>query len=246
MKAILYKQLGKHLLFSVGVYTALFLVLYTIEWLVPSLSTKLLQWHDPAFIVGIPASVVGTAYVLTIRNPMNYTGFIAGIIMAILLAWQFALMQQWSLTCLQLFIFIPFMIMSIVRWRKPVVSDDTTEDALETTLLETKYQLLNIFLLVLITALDAGFITHFKQTIASPDLLSNIMSGIMIGSSILANFWMIYKKLDAWIWWIVYNLAGIVFYILVANIFSLILFLVFLVVNTRAAITWYKLYKLQQ
>ena len=41
-------------------------------------------------------------------------------------------------------------------------------------------------------------------------------------------------------------LAGIVFYILVANIFSLILFLVFLVVNTRAAITWYKLYKLQQ
>ena len=166
--------------------------------------------------------------------------------MAILLAWQFALMQQWSLTCLQLFIFIPFMIMSIVRWRKPVVSDDTTEDALETTLLETKYQLLNIFLLILLTALDAGFITHFKEAIASPDLLSNIMSGIMIGSSILANFWMIYKKLDAWIWWIVYNLAGIVFYILVANIFSLILFLVFLVVNTRAAITWYKLYKLQQ
>ena len=71
MKKTLWQELGKHILLSMGIFSALFLILYIVEWAVPSLSGVLLQWHDPAFVVGIPASVIGVAYVLTIRNPKN-------------------------------------------------------------------------------------------------------------------------------------------------------------------------------
>ncbi|MBR5827726.1 MAG: nicotinamide mononucleotide transporter [Paludibacteraceae bacterium] len=246
MKKLLYKQLGKYSLVSLGIYLALFLILYSIELLIPSLAGELLQWQNPAFIVGIPASITGTAYVLTIRNPQNYTGFIAGIIMAILLAWQLALLQQWSLTILQLLVFIPFLTMSLIKWRRPIISKESNEDTSRLTILNTKYQLLNILVLIILTALDAKLITNFNESIIAYDLPLRLASGVMIGSSILANFWMIYKKLDSWIWWIVYNIAGIIFYSLIANIFSLILFLVFLIVNTQAGITWWKLYKQQQ
>ena len=68
----------------------------------------------------------------------------------------------------------------------------------------------------------------------------------MIASSTLANFILIYQKIDAWLWWAVYALAGIVLYILIGNIFSMVLFLVFLLVNGSAGIAWIKLRKLSQ
>ena len=71
MKKTLWQELGKRTLLSLGIFSALFLILYIVEWAVPSLGGVLLQWHDPAFVVGIPASVIGVGYVLTIRNPQN-------------------------------------------------------------------------------------------------------------------------------------------------------------------------------
>ena len=122
MKQILWKEFGKQLLMSIGIFFALFLVLYMVEWLIPSLHGTLLQWHDPAFIVGIPASIIGVAYVLTIRNPQNYTGFYGGIAMALLLATQFYLQGNLDLVFLQLAVFIPFMVVSLLCWRNQVFS----------------------------------------------------------------------------------------------------------------------------
>ena len=59
------------LLTSCAIFGVFFLMLFAAESLIDSLRGVLLQWQDPAFIVGIPASVVGVAYVLTIRNPKN-------------------------------------------------------------------------------------------------------------------------------------------------------------------------------
>ena len=81
----LWKDFGKQILVSLGIFSTLFLILYIVEWLVPSLQGTLLQWHDPAFVVGIPASAIGVGYVLTIRNPKNYTGFYGGILLNLLL-----------------------------------------------------------------------------------------------------------------------------------------------------------------
>ena len=64
---------------------------------------------------------------------------------------------------------------------------------------------------------------------------------MMIASSVLANFWLIYKKLDAWLWWVVYSIAGMILYALIGNAFSFLLFTVFLIVNTGAGVAWIKI-----
>ena len=231
------------MLVSLGIFFALFLILYIIERAVPSLSGVLLQWHDPAYVVGIPASVIGVAYVLTIRNPQNYTGFYGGIVMALLLAWQFALMQQWGLTIMYTAVFVPFMIYSIICWRKQTLQSKENEKALCPTWLSLKAQGLNLLFLIGIVAIDSGLLMHYESTIHSGQLMLKLTGGVMIGSSILANFWLIYQKLDAWIWWVVYSIAGMTLYTLIGNAFSFVLFSIFLIVNTGAGMAWIKLRK---
>ena len=243
MQQALWKEFGKQMLVSLGIFFALFLILYIIEQAMPSLIGVLLQWHNPAFVVGIPASVIGVAYVLTIRNPQNYTGFYGGIVMALLLSWQFALLQQWGLTVLYVAVFVPFMIYSIICWRKQALQSQENEQTFCPTWLSIRNQGFNLLFLVGIVALDSGLLTHFDSTIHSDQLLLKLMSGMMIGSSVLANFWLIYKKLDAWLWWVVYSIAGMILYALIGNVFSFVLFTIFLIVNAGAGIAWIKLRK---
>ena len=243
MKTKLWKEFGCQILISVGIYSTLFLMLYIIESCALATKGTLLQWDDPAFIVGIPASVIGVGYVLTIRNPQNYTGFYGGIVMALLLAWQFALMQQWGLTIMYTAVFVPFMIYSIICWRKQALQSQENEQTFCPTWLSIRNQGFNLLFLVGIVALDSGLLTHFETTIHSEQLLQKLMSGVMIGSSVLANFWLIYQKLDAWIWWVVYSIAGMTMYALIGNAFSFVLFSIFLIVNTGAGVAWIKLRK---
>ena len=243
MKTKLWKEFGCQILISVGIYSTLFLMLYIIESCALATKGTLLQWDDPAFIVGIPASVIGVGYVLTIRNPQNYTGFYGGIVMALLLAWQFALMQQWGLTIMYTAVFVPFMIYSIICWRKQTLQSSENEDMFCPTWLSARNQAFNLLFLLGMVALDSGLLTHFETTIHSEQLLQKLMSGVMIGSSVLANFWLIYQKLDAWIWWVVYSIAGMTMYALIGNAFSFVLFSIFLIVNTGAGVAWIKLRK---
>ena len=243
MKTKLWKEFGCQILISVGIYSTLFLMLYIIESCALATKGTLLQWDDPAFIVGIPASVIGVGYVLTIRNPQNYTGFYGGIMMSLLLSWQFALLQQWGLTVLYVAVFVPFMIYSIICWRKQALQSQENEQTFCPTWLSIRNQGFNLLFLVGIVALDSGLLTHFDSTIHSDQLLLKLMSGMMIGSSVLANFWLIYKKLDAWLWWVVYSIAGMILYALIRNAFSFVLFTIFLIVNAGAGIAWIKLRK---
>lgn len=237
----LWTEFGKQMLVSIGIFAALYLILYIIEEAVPSLAGVLLQWSDPAFVVGVPSSVIGVGYVLTIRNPKNYVGFYGGIVMALLLAWQFVLLREWSLMVLYIVVFVPFMIFSIITWRKKSLTSD--DDALCPTWLSFKDQVVNLIFLIGIIALDSGLLTNFQAVIHADDLLQELMGGCMVASSILANFWMIYQKIDAWIWWVVYAVAGMIFYTMIGNAFSFVLFAVFLIVNTGAGIAWIRIRK---
>lgn len=113
----LWIEFGRMLLLSVGLFGVLFGVLYAMEWCVPAWRGVLLQWDCAAFCIGIPASVVGVGYVLTIKNPQNYTGFYGGILMSALLATQFFLQGNYDLVVLQLGVFVPFMTKSILAWK---------------------------------------------------------------------------------------------------------------------------------
>ena len=244
MKKILWQEFARNILISLGIYAALFLILYIIEWFVPSLRSTLLQWHDLAFIIGIPASVAGTAYVLTIQNPKNYTGFVGAIIMAALLAWQFALWGNWDLVVLHIALFIPFQTTSLLRWRKQALGNQETGTKKQDILpswLKAKGVLLNVVFTIIIVLLDVLFVSWMAGNDFADNLLSKVMGGLMIAASILANFWMIHKKIDTWIWWIVYTLAGMVIYVLTNNIFTFVLFLITLVLNIKAAVEWIKL-----
>ena len=235
------------LLLSVGIYVALFMVLLVVERLCEPLRGVLLQWDSAAFIVGIPASVVGTAYVLTIRNPQNYTGFIGGIAMAVLLGTQFALQGNYDLTFLQIGIFIPFMLLSLITWRKQLNTTqptDTTEKPFRPEYLHGWRQGLTLTLALLIIVADYAFTTRVLNHDAWADQwLLKLAGAVMIASSVMANFWLIYQKIDAWIWWILYSLAGILFYVLLGNIYCIVLFLFYLVINASAFFAWQRLRK---
>lgn len=244
MKKTLWKAFGKQLFISLGIYAALFLILYIIEWLVPSLRGILLQWHDLAFIVGIPASVMGTAYVLTIRDPKNYTGFYGGILMALLLSVQFYLQGNLDLVVLQLVVFVPFLLSSLLRWRKLALQPQSSDQPFVPEWLPRHLQWLSLFILLIVVVGDYVLATLVIQQDAWTDnILIKFMGGLMIASSTLANFILIYQKIDAWVWWVLYALSGIVLYILIGNIFSIFLFLVFLIINAGAGIAWIKLRK---
>ena len=276
----LVNELGRKTTVSCGLFFVLFGVLYLIEWLVPAMRGQLLQWDSAAFIVGIPASIVGVAYVLTIKNPQNYTGFYGGILMALLLSCQFYLQGNYDLVCLQLLVFVPFMIKSIIEWKgkqatlktgfakeekvhsieqaKPKTevakgeqAHSTEADKQTTTESNTTFvpQYLHgralvwtLIVALLIVVVDYLLATLFIQHDAwNEHILLKLCSGVMIASSTLANFWLIYQKIDAWIWWVVYSASGMVLYILINNMFSLLLFCVFLVVNGSAMIAWMRM-----
>src|SRR5574344_1568666 len=119
----LWRETGINSLIAIVLFGALLGVLYLVEMLIPSVSGQLLSFHDAAFCVGIPASIIGVAYILSIKNPANYTGFYIGIGMSALLGVQFYLNHLYDLTVLYFLVFIPFQIMSIRSWTKSADSE---------------------------------------------------------------------------------------------------------------------------
>ena len=243
MRRQLLLESGRQTLVSVGIFTALFVVLYAVEHLFPALRGTLLQWQDPAFVVGIPASVIGTAYVLTIRNPKNYFGFYGDILMALLLAVQFHLQKNYDLTLLYLAVFVPFGIISLLSWRTHTMQPQEVEDTLSPSWLSHAMRCASVAAAIIIVAIDYIVATKWIQGNGWGDGIAlKLMGGLMIASSVLANILLIRQHIDAWIWWIIYSLAGMAFYIMVGNMFSLVLFFVFLLVNGSTGVAWLRRY----
>ena len=241
----LWKALGRNFIISIILFGALLGLLWLIETFLPSFQggdggRLLLKWHDPAWIVGIPASVIGVAYILTVRDPQNYTGFYAGIIMSVLLGVQFLLQEPKGIDSafLFFFVFIPFQLMSIYKWSR---NKDDGGASFEPKFLDTPRLLLSIAMLVFITLGDYMLATYaFQQNGLTDNLVIKLLSGLLISSSFLANYWLIYRKTDSWIYWIIYSLAGIGLFIILGNIFSIVLFCFFLVINGMAGLAWIK------
>lgn len=233
----LWRETMRNLLLSM----LLFAVLIGFCWLAERFaSLSLLHFADAAFCVGIPASVIGVAYVLTIRNPLNYTGFYAGILMSLLLAMQFFLQGNYDLTCLYVCVFVPFQVKSVAAWKHP--KQEESNAAFVPEFLSVRGMLMSLGVFAAIVVLDYIFVTLVMNCDGFADgILLKLMGGLLIASSVLANFWLIYKKNDAWIYWVLYSVAGIVFYVLVNNIFSVVLFTFFLIINGMAGISWLRM-----
>lgn len=236
--AHLWRALGRNTIISIILFGALLGLLWLAEMIFPSVT--LLKWNDPAWVVGIPASIIGVAYILTVRDPQNYTGFFAGIIMSILLGIQFLLQEPKGIDSafLFFFVFIPFQLMSIYKWSR---NKGEGGASFEPKFLDTPRLMLSIALLVFITLGDYILVTYaFQRNGLLDNMLNKLLSGLLISSSFLANYWLIYRKTDSWIYWIIYSLAGIGLFIIIRNPFSIVLFTFFLVINGMACVAWVK------
>ena len=241
----LWRALGRNFIISIILFGALLGLLWLAEWSVSffQLSTfnlQLLKWHDPAWVVGIPASIIGVAYILTVRDPHNYTGFYAGVIMSVLLGIQFLLQEPQAIDSafLFFFVFIPFQLMSIYKWSR---KKDDGGASFEPKFLDTPRLLLSIAMLLFITLGDYMLCTYvFYHDGLTENMLVMLLSGLLISSSFLANYWLIYRKTDSWIYWLIYSLAGIGLFVIIRNPFSIVLFTFFLVINGMACIAWLK------
>ena len=72
--AHLWLALGRNTIISILLFGALLGVLWLAEMIWPTVT--LLKWEDPAWVVGIPASIIGVAYILTIRDPLPFSGWL--------------------------------------------------------------------------------------------------------------------------------------------------------------------------
>ena len=230
----LWKIFIKNTGISIGLFAALLMLLGAAEYIWPTLT--LLQWHSAAWCVGIPASIIGVAYILTIRDPQNYTGFYAGIVMSFLLGIQFLLQQQYDSCLLYFCVFIPFQIKSIVEWKKP---QPQTTQTFAPQFLSTKAMIRTLCLTIAIVIADYLLATFlFQHNTLLDNIATKTLNGLLIASSIMANYWLIYRKNDAWIYWVLYSIAGIGLFIALNNIFSIVLFCFFLFINGAAGIAW--------
>ena len=236
----LWRETGANSLIAIVLFGALLGVLYVAELLIPELAGKLLFFNEAAFCVGIPASIIGVAYILSIKNPANYTGFYLGVGSSALLGVQFYLNGLFDLTFLYFVVFIPFQIMAIMSWKKG--SKTQKEEVFAPEFLNMSTMLITLFAFLAIIVVDYLFATFVMYGDGlCENVVAKIISGSMIAASVLANYWLIYKKNDSWLYWLVYSVAGMLLAVVVtSNIFSLVLFTFFLVINGVATIAWIK------
>ena len=231
----LWRACGTNMILAIAVYAGLLGLLWLAETFIPSAQGLLLHFDNTAWCVGIPASIVGVCYILTIKNPDNYTGFYAGILMSLLLGVQCLLQSNYDLAVLFFFICIPFQIKSIVEWKKKSQTA-AAKEPFAPSFLSWRGMLLSAAVFAAIAGLDYMQILYVSKT--DSGLLLNLLSCFLFSSQIIANFWLIYHKNDTWSYWIIYSATGIVFFAILGNVFSVVLFCFFLVINSLACHSW--------
>ena len=189
---------------------------------------------DKVLILSVTATVSGVAYLLTIRNPQNYFGFYLGIVSSACLGAQFALLGGYDLTFLYFAVFIPFQCAAIVNWKRKS-TQNTKNSTFNPKFLPLKKQLFFFVILLIIILIDYVFA---DKILKNDDFLLKIVFATMISSSILANYLMIGKWIDTWLYWLLYSVSAIFSAIIIQNSFNLLLFVFFLIINIITFISW--------
>lgn len=193
--------------------------------------------YNNVMIISLFASVLGVQYVLSIRNPQNYTGFYPGVISSILLALQFYFQQNYDLTILYLFVFVPFQIISLINWRKKLMNISPIDKPFKPKFLSVKTMVLAMLVTIVIAIVDIILMTKITE---KPFDLLTVVSALVLSTSVLANFLLIGKKIDAWFYWLLYSAFGMSLAFMINNSFNMLLFAIFIVINTLTTISWIK------
>jgi len=231
----LYIATVKNLLIAAVLTAALFCVMYLL---------KVNFSFDKILLFSVLATITGVCYILTIRNPQNYVGFYLGIASSVCLGVQFALLGNFDLTFLYFLVFIPFQIAAITTWKKKS-SENFENKIFSPKFLPFKKELFFILIFILIIIIDyivaSLYLKQHKNELFFNNFVIKTVFAVMISSSIMANFLMIGKWLETWIYWLIYSAAAIISAIIIKNNFNLLLFVFFLVINAISFISWLKI-----
>ncbi len=107
--------------------------------------------------------------------------------------------------------------------------------------MSTKETLIAILVFIFITATDYLLLTYIvEQNALSDNILVKLLSGSMMAAAILANYGLFFHKKDAWIYWVINSVVGLVLYLQLAQYFNVVLYIFFIVINTIALLAWIK------
>lgn len=188
--------------------------------------------------IAIASGVIGSAYVLTIRNPNNYFGFVLGIVASALLGIQFYyLANSIDLFFLYFFIFIPSQAIAIYTWSKGNKQKESSVAFNPSFLSLRNFLIVSVCFVVLFVA-DIFIIGKVLKIQQSSSI--QIFSALVVASSILANILLIKKKTDSWYYWFIFSITGIVLNILYNDYVTVTLFIVYLLINSEAGWIWIK------
>lgn len=238
MKQLL-KEVGIKLFISAAIFAV---VIVFLEWMnivnyQPITKSGITFSANFQFILEIVAGIIGTAYVLVVKNPANYLGFPLGIVMSILLAFQFFLQGFVDETILYLLVFVPCQIYTLITWIKG--SKNTAEQKpFMPSFLKKKGLLLSLLILVVLVLADL-FLLQTK--VMGRELnFALVMSSLVVGTSTLANFLLIQKKTDAWFYWVIFSIAGTIQLASIGAWVSCTLFVLYIFINGSACLAWIK------
>lgn len=240
--------LRKDIIHTTMIVCILFAVLLTIFWLVealvPTLKGEFLQWRHIDYYFSLVGSLIGVIYVLLIRNPKDYLGYLFGIAMSVCLSLQFALQGQYDLVVLYLCVFVPIQACTFVSWRKNLVTSINGQPAeLHPAFMDTKHLLLTILVGIAIWFADYIIVALLHGDALWENVLLRTLSALMIASSCLANYLLLFQKTESWFCWVLFCIVGIVFNYLIGSYFTAIFFIVSAVVNGKALVEWVRISK---
>ncbi len=225
----LFKETILNLLLATGIFALVVIFLYICGLVVNEDGTL----QDSLLPLEMIAGIIGSAYVLIVRNPQNFLGFIVGIIMSILLGIQFYLQGMPEQTMLYYAVFIPCQIYTLIRWAKGSKEPKNSKYS-KPSFLSVRGFLIGIGAFILIMMAVIFLLQRGEQTLAT------LMSAAVVASSTQANFLMIRKRTDAWIYWLIFSVTGIIQMICLANYVTLTLYVLYLFINGSACFAWCK------
>lgn len=236
------KQLVKEVLLKLLLSTAIFAVVVLFLYLCGLFNYKPIEKlgmtfsEEFQFALQIVSGIIGTAYVLVVKNPSNYLGFPLGIIMSLMLAFQFFIQGFPDETILYVCVFVPCQIYTLITWIKG--SKKSEQEPFMPTFLSMKVFLTGIAIFVVLIFAD---IFLLQNKVMGNDInFPLVMSAIVVAASTLANFLLIKKKTDAWFYWVLFSVAGAVQLLYIGEWVSATLFVLYIFINGSACVAWCK------
>jgi len=168
-----------------------------------------------------------------------------GIINVILAAILYFQIQLYPDMFLQIFFFVTNII-GWWRWANPKPGEEDTKKELKVSYLKRSQLLLTAAIAVIGTFILGQFASNlhewFPSVFSKPSAYSYVDSFITV-MSVLTTFYMIEKKVESWIIWIIVDIIATVLYYIKGVKFYSLEYLIFTIIATYGLLQWAKEYK---